>query len=79
MIHSTLTSKGQTTIPLKVRKVLNLKPRQRIIYEVRNDGVLIRAQTETILNAFGAVHPPAQAPRDWAVLKKQTCEAALEK
>ena len=34
MINSTLTDKWQTTIPVKVRKALNLKPRQRLVYEL---------------------------------------------
>ena len=34
MLHSTLTSKGQTTIPSEVREALNLRPGDKISYEV---------------------------------------------
>ena len=31
MLHSTVTSKGQTTIPEKIRKALRIKPRTCLI------------------------------------------------
>lgn len=53
MIKSTLTDKWQTTIPAKVRKALHLKPRQRLIYELIEGGVLVRAQSETLKDLYG--------------------------
>ena len=38
MTQSTITDKFQTTIPLAVRQALGLRPRQRVSYEVRQDG-----------------------------------------
>ena len=54
MITSTLTSKGQTTVPVEVRRALGLKPRQRIIYEVRGGKVTIKPETTTIMDFYGA-------------------------
>ena len=34
MLHSTVTSKGQTTIPEKIRKALRIKPGDKLEYEV---------------------------------------------
>jgi len=42
MSQSTLTSKGQTTIPLKIRKLLGLKENDRILYEVEDGKVAIK-------------------------------------
>jgi len=42
MLHSTVTSKGQTTIPGKVRKVLRIKPGDRLEYVVEGDRATIR-------------------------------------
>ena len=42
MLHSTLTSKGQTTIPEKIRKALRIKPGDRLEYEVEGDCAIIR-------------------------------------
>lgn len=40
---STITSKGQTTIPLKVRKFLNLDAGDRIEFIIEADGRVILA------------------------------------
>jgi AbrB family looped-hinge helix DNA binding protein len=37
---STITSKGQTTIPLEIRKGFNLRPHDKIIY-VRDGNTLV--------------------------------------
>ena len=42
MLHSTVTSKGQTTIPGKVRKILRIKPGDRLEYVVDGDRATIR-------------------------------------
>lgn len=41
MLASTLTSKGQTTIPAEVRKALNLNPGDVVAFEIKNHKVLI--------------------------------------
>ena len=46
---STLTSKGQTTIPQEVRSAVGLKPGDQIHYTVFADGtILMRAKTRHI-------------------------------
>jgi AbrB family looped-hinge helix DNA binding protein len=42
MSQSTLTSKGQTTIPREIRKLLGLKENDRIVYEVEDGKVAIK-------------------------------------
>ena len=42
MPHSTVTSKGQTTIPGKIRKALRIKPGDRLEYEVNGEHATIR-------------------------------------
>ena len=42
MHQSTLTTKGQTTIPREIRKLLGLKENDRILYEVEDGKVAIR-------------------------------------
>jgi len=55
MIRSTLTDRGQTTIPALVRKALGLKPRQKLTYEIRDEGVLIRSETESLMDLAGSI------------------------
>jgi AbrB family looped-hinge helix DNA binding protein len=39
--HATVTSKGQITIPLKVRKDMDLKPGSRVLFYPQEDGYRI--------------------------------------
>jgi AbrB family looped-hinge helix DNA binding protein len=47
MAHSTVTSKGQTTIPGRVRKALRIKPGDRLEYAVEGDHATIRVHPGT--------------------------------
>ena len=42
MLHSTVTSKGQTTIPEKIRKALKIKPGDKLEYAVEGNHATIR-------------------------------------
>jgi len=42
MLHSTVTSKGQTTIPGKIREALRIKPGDKLEYQVEGDRATIR-------------------------------------
>lgn len=42
MFHSTATSKGQTTIPGRIRKALNMRSGARLEYSLHQDHVLMR-------------------------------------
>jgi AbrB family looped-hinge helix DNA binding protein len=45
--HSTVTSKGQTTIPGKIRKALRIKPGDKLEYAVEGDHATIRVHLGT--------------------------------
>jgi antitoxin PrlF len=47
MPHSTVTSKGQTTIPGKIRKALRIKPGDKLEYELEGDRATIRVHLGT--------------------------------
>jgi AbrB family looped-hinge helix DNA binding protein len=47
MLHSTVTSKGQTTIPGKIRKALRIKPGDKLEYAVEGDRATIRVHPGT--------------------------------
>jgi len=40
--YSRVSSKGQVTVPVRVREALGLKARDVVAYEVRPDGVVLR-------------------------------------
>ena len=45
---SKISAKGQTTIPFKIRKLSGLMEGDTIIYEVRDDGLLLKKLKEPI-------------------------------
>ncbi|BBU32594.1 hypothetical protein BTHE68_63280 (plasmid) [Burkholderia sp. THE68] len=56
MAESTISSRGRTTVPAQVRKVLNAKPGTRLHWHVTPDGeVLVRAKTLSIRELAGSV------------------------
>ncbi|MEW6235872.1 MAG: type II toxin-antitoxin system PrlF family antitoxin [Candidatus Omnitrophota bacterium] len=57
MPQSTVTEKGQTTVPVQVRKAMNLTPHQKIQWEIQPDGsVLVRPQSSA-LDLYGSLKP----------------------
>lgn len=42
MLRSTVTKKGQTTIPGEIREALRIKPGDKLAYELEGDHVTIR-------------------------------------
>ena len=59
MPTATMTSKGQITIPVKVRKALGLKPGVRIdFYEVEDGEYAFRAKTGSIMEMRGCLPKP---------------------
>lgn len=54
--ESTLTSKGQTTIPKGIRDSLRLKSGDRITFTLMHDGtVLMRVKNESVLALAGSL------------------------
>jgi AbrB family looped-hinge helix DNA binding protein len=43
MPEATITSKGQITIPVQIRKALGLEAGDRLVFELRDDGLRVRA------------------------------------
>jgi AbrB family looped-hinge helix DNA binding protein len=54
-----MTSKGQITIPIKVRKALGLMPGVRIdFYEVEDGEYVLRPKTGSIMDMRGCIPKP---------------------
>ena len=63
-VHSTVTTKGQVTIPVEIRRLLQVQPRDRIAFVVEDDKVrLVRSQS-VVARTAGALKsekPPLTA------------------
>ena len=79
MMHSMITKRGQTTIPRQVRDALHLQGGERITYEIRDEGVLIKPH-EGILANFGALKPSKDKLNiDFKEARKQALEVHTKK
>lgn len=57
MIRSTLTERWQTTIPAEVRSALRLKPRQGLLYELQGESVVVKPESESLMDLAGYFAP----------------------
>jgi bifunctional DNA-binding transcriptional regulator/antitoxin component of YhaV-PrlF toxin-antitoxin module len=75
MTQSTITDRFQTTIPLVVRRALKLKPRQRVSYEVRQDGTAVMRPVPQLDGLFGSIKlgRPVASTRE----EKEAARAAI--
>ncbi|MCC5887776.1 MAG: type II toxin-antitoxin system PrlF family antitoxin [Gammaproteobacteria bacterium] len=56
MAESAVTSKGQITIPVEVRKAMGLEAQDRVVFTVLHDGTtLMRAKTKSIRDMKGVL------------------------
>ena len=62
MATSTLTDKGQTTVPLEVREALNVKPRQKLTWTVGADGSATVRPVASALELFGSLKSGKKFP-----------------
>jgi bifunctional DNA-binding transcriptional regulator/antitoxin component of YhaV-PrlF toxin-antitoxin module len=62
MSTSTLTDKGQTTVPQEIREALKVKPRQRLTWSVRDDGTVVVRPQPSALDLFGSLKSPKKFP-----------------
>jgi len=66
---STLSSNGQTTIPLEIRKLLGLEPSQKILYRVENGKVVMEAAGAPTEALYGSLSSTAKMEGDEEVAR----------
>ena len=62
MLESTLTDKGQTTVPKLVRKALRIKARQRLQWSIEENGTVTVRPQPSALALFGALRSARKFP-----------------
>lgn len=68
MAESTLTSKGQITIPKVVREALSLEVGDKVYFDVKEDGtVVLKARNEPVESLFGLLKSKARLRRPLTV------------
>lgn len=56
-IVTTMTQRGQVTVPAEVRRLLGLKPRDKVAFEIVDGEVRISRPRFTLETVFGSVKP----------------------
>lgn len=81
MLESTITDKGQTTVPRQVREALGLKARKRIQWNILADGTVTVRPEPSPLDLFGSLksqvpYPGLTEERD--IVRKAVAKQAAE-
>ncbi|MCY3957492.1 MAG: type II toxin-antitoxin system PrlF family antitoxin [Chloroflexi bacterium] len=67
---ATTTQRNQVTIPAAVRRLLGIKPRDKVAFTIDDAGtVRLAAAQFTLESAYGSVRPTAQ-PEDFEQLSR---------
>lgn len=59
MAESSITAKGQTTVPADIRALVGAKPGTRLVWSAMPDGtIIVRAKSKSILDMAGMLKAP---------------------
>ena len=61
MLESTITRKGQVTIPKAIRDRLGVKEGEKVLFVMRGEEVVLKVVKGTILDLRGSVQPSAHS------------------
>ncbi len=78
MLISKISSKGQTTIPQGVRKAMKLDAGDHLLYEIKEDAVVIRPMGGDIFDHIGSVKP-RESPEDFKTVREQVKSSVAER
>ena len=70
MTTSTLTRKGQVTIPKAIRDRLGIREGEKVFFVLRDDEVVLRALRGNILELKGSIKPSAHPENFEAIRRK---------
>jgi len=55
--HTTLTERGQVTLPAEIRRRLGVKPKEKVTFEVDGESIRIISSRFTVESVRGSVPP----------------------
>ena len=67
---SKVTSRGQVTIPIELRRTLGIKPQDRVALELVDGGIRIIPSGSGILAGYGAVTPQSK-PEEFGAIRRE--------
>ena len=77
---TTLTQKGQVTIPAPLRRVLGVKPRDKVAFHLVDGEVRLRVIESAVLASYGTVKrlKPSKRPVDYRRVRHEIEEEIAE-
>ena len=76
-LTTTITSKGQVTVPVAIRKALGLKARDRVLFTLTHGGAELRPFQSELERVAGSVKP-RKRPEDFKELRALAIEEIVE-
>lgn len=78
MVGSKITSKGQTTIPKRIRERLNLEPGDRVLFVERENEIVLQPVKHTLLDLKGSVEP-RRSPENFEKIRGEVKKQVMER
>lgn len=78
MLTSTVTSKGQITIPKEIRELLNLHPGDRLDFIIENGRVYVQPIDVDVRSLSGLLYKPARKSVSLAEMDAAIAQGAGE-
>ena len=77
-ITTTITQRGQVTIPAEVRRRLGVGPRDKVAFAIDEDGVRLLPAPFTLESAYGSV-TPQQHPENFKAIERAAKDEHVDK
>jgi AbrB family looped-hinge helix DNA binding protein len=75
---TSITQRGQVTIPAEIRRLLKVRPKDKVTFTVEGGEVKLKAARYSLESAFGSVKP-YHKPEDFEQISREAKEAKAEK
>lgn len=76
-ITTTVTKRGQVTVPAQVRRMLGVKPKDKLTFVIEGKKVRLAPAAFTLETTFGSVRP-SKRPEDFKRMTQAAKEAKAE-
>ena len=77
-ITTTITQRGQVTIPAEIRRALRLKPRDKVAFIMEDGLVRLAPVSYSLESVYGSVKP-SKKPEDFEEVSRVARDAKAEK
>ncbi|MCC6674279.1 MAG: AbrB/MazE/SpoVT family DNA-binding domain-containing protein [Thermomicrobiales bacterium] len=75
---SSVSPKGQITLPVELRRRLDIEPQDVVIIELKSGSIQIEKAESRLLSGFGAV-PVPESDRDWKTIERDAFDDSAER